>query len=137
MTDPLDHVRHEIARARGLGQDATTFLNGTTVTEIERQAGALANLIGTSGDRGEPDPAATPADPISTAIANRQAQKRRLAAMIIGRPEQPRDELGRFASRSVSFDGGARGRPLPTAPSPEQQHDQAILALARLRALGG
>jgi hypothetical protein len=111
---------------------AASFLTGESLAELDESAERLARLLETSRHDEEPP---APVDPITAAIAGRQAQKRRLADLIIGRrpPQQPRDEHGRYAS----FDGGPRGQPIPTAPSPEQQHDQAILALARLRALGG
>jgi hypothetical protein len=137
MTAPADTTREvarEVAARLGLPERAISLLPADgTVEEIEHAAAQLAALVEKHGREQQPEPEQV--DPISFAIANRQAQKRRLAETILGRQQrqQPRDEHGRYAS----FDGGPRGQPIPTAPSPEQQHDQAILALARLRALGG
>jgi hypothetical protein len=44
----LESLRAEIAAARGLGADAVSFLDGSTLAEIEAQADALAKVIGTS-----------------------------------------------------------------------------------------
>ena len=44
---------------------------------------------------------------------------------------QRRDRHGRF-----TFDGGARPT-IPVPRSPEREHGEVILGLARLRALGG
>jgi hypothetical protein len=43
-------------------------------------------------------------------------------------PAQPRDEAGRFAARSGSFDGGAR-QPVPARKSPEQAHGELVAQL--------
>jgi hypothetical protein len=125
-------LRREIAASRGLGERALAFLDADTVQAIEAQADELVALLGTTTARDEQDPAPA-ADPITLALQAKARRRRALVQAVLGRPEQPRDEHGRY----TGFDGGPRGLAPTTRKPPEQEHAETILALARIRALGG
>jgi hypothetical protein len=126
-----DDLRSAIALAHGLDQDAATFLTGETIEQLEQSADQLARLVETHHQESEPAPQV---DPITAALQDKARRKRELADTIIGRPRQPRDEHGRYAS--TGFDGGARAS-LPRPKDPEAEHGRVVLQLARMRALGG
>src|SRR5262249_59662523 len=83
-----------------------------------------AELVGAGGGH-----AAQETDPLAEALRNgpgvKAARRRALIQALHGRPQQPRDERGRFAG---GFDGGAR-RSVP-AQSPEQAHDRLVVEMA-------
>jgi hypothetical protein len=117
------------------GPDAAAFLTGSTVEELEASADGLGRLIAEHRERSEPEPDPATPDLLTEARTAQRERTARLAAMFTGRPKPPgqsRNELGRFAS----FDGGARA-PVPAPRDPHQEHDQVILGLATMRALGG
>src|SRR5262249_29423845 len=68
-------------------------------------------------------------DPLAEALRNgpavKAARQRALIQALHGRPQQPRDERGRFAG---GVDGGAR-RSVPP-PAPVQAHDRLGLEMA-------
>jgi hypothetical protein len=122
----VDAVREAVAARHGLSAEAASFLSGSTVEEIEQSAEQLARFVDEHGRREEPAPPTL--DPISAALADKRAQKRRLAEWLTAspKPSQPRDEQGRYAS----FDGGARPS-LPVRKSdPTREHDQLVTGLA-------
>jgi hypothetical protein len=127
LSSELDQLRSEVAAGCGLPAGAVAFIDAETVEGIEAQADGLVKLLGSSGQ----EPAAQE-DLLTTLRAGQAQRKRELAAMFAGRRPQPRDEAGRFAS----FDGGARP-PLPTPSDPEQEHGQAVTALARAARMFG
>ena len=128
MSAVLEALRQRVASARGLPEDAVSFLGGDSVTELEASANALAKLRGT-GDHGDPLPGPDPFGNRAAAKAERQARILRLFA---GPPrqEQPRDVAGRY----TSFDGRARPATL-TSQRPES-HGETILRLAHQSKLG-
>jgi hypothetical protein len=94
---------------------------------LEASADGLAQLIDSHAGRTEAE-AEPESDPITQALAAKTQRKRALALMLTGgRPEQPRDEHGRYAT----FDGGAR-RTIPIPLTPDQAHSQAVVQLANL-----
>ena len=149
----VDDVRlevcREIAALHGLDERAATFFAGTTVAEIETSATQLAQLLGTS----KPDPQplqpeeqklGTLADFVAATQAGKRERQRQLVAWLHLDPQQPqpqdRDAQGRFANARASgssFDGGARRPLLERQTTPEQDHNEAVLQLARLAKLGG
>jgi hypothetical protein len=119
----LEALRHEVAVRRGVGADAASFLTGSTLSEIEASADALVELLGANSDQREPD--STTGTDLFTGIAEaKAARKHALAAVLCGRPQQPRDELGRYARRG-GFDGGAR-QTVPVAQSPAAAHAELL-----------
>lgn len=130
---PLDQLRSEVATSRGLTPSAASFLDGTTLEQIEAQATALARLLGENADRRERE-VALGHDMFSIAATAKQVRKQALAAMFTGRALQARDEVGRFATGG--FDGGAR-QSLPIAKSPEQAHGELVGHLVGLRRIYG
>jgi hypothetical protein len=46
-------VRYQVAAARGLSEDAASFLTGESVEELEHSADALAKLLGAGDDHGD------------------------------------------------------------------------------------
>ena len=120
MSDSDAELRRLIAAEHGLDEKATSFLTGSTFTELERSAVAFARLI---GQHREEEP---PRDFFTAAEAAKAARKRALADALIGRPSRPTPaEPG----RPSGFDGGAR-RPIPTRRPPEQEHNELVLKLA-------
>jgi hypothetical protein len=84
-----DELRQSIVVERGLALEAAGLLVGATAEELEASADKLVRLI--EERRREEEPA-TAIDPITAAIAGKQEQKRRLANLILGRPQpQPHD----------------------------------------------
>jgi hypothetical protein len=121
----LEALRRLAATEHGLPPEATGFLTGSTLTELDESAAALAKLLGESRD---PEPTAAPAGPFADMAGDRARRKAELAAIFTGRPK-PRDERGRF--KSTGWDGGAR-TPVPIHPSPEQAHNELVLQMARI-----
>jgi hypothetical protein len=136
MTE-LDRFRHEAVTVHQLPEGTEKFLVGQTPTEIEANAVKLADLLASrKPEQTEPEPEV---GFFEQAFAAKTARKREVVALFTGRPQtqsQPRDEHGRFAARSGSFDGGAR-QPAPIRRSPEEEHGEVITQLARLSRLGG
>jgi hypothetical protein len=128
MTD-LDELRAEVAAAYGLPREAITFLAGTTVHEIEANAVKLAELVGSRREQEQ-----APVDPLAAVLRDGPALKAERARALVRAlhgPRQPqRDASGRFSS-SGGFDGGAR-QPAPTRQSPEREHDEIVVQMARL-----
>jgi hypothetical protein len=121
----VDEVRAAVAARHGLGADAASFLTGSTIDELEASAERFARFVDEHRQQAQPT---SPPEPISAAIANKQAQKRRLAEMVVGRSRsQPRDEHGRY----TGFDGGAR-RPVTRPADPEAEHNVTVSQLAWL-----
>jgi hypothetical protein len=116
----LDELRHEIAHAHGLPENATRFLTGTNLEQIEGQAATLATLAA------EPEP-----DPLTAALTEGTAEKarRRRALARSLHPTQRRDERGRYTS-PASFDGGAR-TPVSEPSNPHEQHNQLVIDAVR------
>jgi hypothetical protein len=133
VTGSLEALKREVAVQRGLGVDAARFLSGEALDQIEQSAAELSALVEMHG-RQQPEPAQV--DPITAALASKAQQKRALAETILGRPQQARDERGRYTSRTVSFDGGARGSTVQPPRDVVREHDEVIGRLARIRALG-
>jgi hypothetical protein len=121
--DATEALRREVAAAHGLGAEAATFLTGTTSEQLEASAGALAGLLGGGGDQRGQD-SATEQGLLTGAAAAKQRKQEALLAALLGRP-QPRDESGRFTTRAIGFDGGAR-QPVPVATSPQQAHAELL-----------
>jgi hypothetical protein len=114
-------LHDEIVAARGLPTDATRFLQGRTLDEIEQSADELARLLATSGGREQERP--RPLADLFGGAPAKAARQRALVALFSGRVPQPRDEHGRFATKPVaSFDGGARESVLPVS-EPGQEHN--------------
>jgi hypothetical protein len=124
----VEALRLEVAAGHGLGEAAAGFLTGSTVEELEAQAGALARVVGAADARREPEPAAAPGDPLADALAGKEQRQRELAALFTRRAPQPRDETGRYAGRG-SFDGGAR----PSLPLPPPTHGEWLGQVLRTR----
>lgn len=124
-------VRQFVAAEQGLDAEAAEFLAGSTVSELEANAAALAKLLGTAAAQ-EPEPAPRPPDPFSGAAERKAARQRDLVRSLHG-GQQQRDEHGRFVSPSrasgAGFDGGARGG-LPLRRSPEQEHNELVAQMA-------
>jgi hypothetical protein len=132
MSEHDAELRQVVADQYGLPDGSAAFLRGTTVEELEQSASEFARLV---GDRREPEPTYQLGDLFSAgARAERKAQ---LARLFSGRPPQPRDESGRWISTAerqtpITFDGGARGGPVPVTGPPEQEHGRWLLdVLAR------
>ena len=133
MTGPdagLEALKAEVAPGHGLGAGAASFLTGETLDEVEASAAELARFV--TGRRVELHPEPEPSrDPIAEALSAKAQRHERIVAMFTGRPQQPRDQAGRF----TGFDGGAR--PTVARPAdPEKGHAEVVLQLARARALG-
>jgi hypothetical protein len=141
----LDELRLEAAAARGLSPAATSFLDGSTVEEIEQAADALARLAGVHGGGRKREQQASSqatsdtADPLAAALAEgppgRARRQATLVAALHGRPSRPRDQQGRFVG---GFDGGARS-PAPSPASPEKEHGEflgSLIAASRTYARG-
>jgi hypothetical protein len=123
----LDALKAQVGAEHGIGRKASRLLiAGETLEEVEASAEALSEFVNSRPPRPEPEPT----DPITAALAVKAQQKRRLAALVTGR--QPRDELGRFASASVPYDGGARVAAVPEPRDPEQEHGELVGELARV-----
>jgi hypothetical protein len=125
-----DQLRVEVARARQLPDSAVGFLTGESLPEIEESADRLSRVF---ASHAQPEP--EHAQDLIAAARTAQAEHRaRVLAAFSGRP-QPRDDLGRYASRS--FDGGAR-QPVPAASrDPLQDHNRLVNRAAALsRTLG-
>ena len=131
MSD-LEAIRFQIASARGLLSAAAKFLAGSNLVELEESASAFQRLLSAHAEPSEPE-AVAPTNLLADARAAKTARSRAIIEMFSGSPAgQPRDERGRYAG----FDGGAR-RPIPVRASPEREHGDVVLGLARLRALRG
>jgi hypothetical protein len=130
MSDELDELRREVAAVHGLPPAAASFIAGQTLEELEASAAKLAELIGAAGARPEQERAEPLADVFGNTARRKQEQQRALVEALHGRPQQPRDERGRFASSG--FDGGAR-ESVPHRRPPEREHDELIVSLSRLR----
>ena len=92
----LSHTGQVEASGR---KDATRFLTGVTLEEIEAQADRLVRLGAVAR------PSQEPALDLSTTARAAKAERRRgLLAVLTGRSEQPCDSAGRYVSRG--FDGG-------------------------------
>jgi hypothetical protein len=113
LTDDLHEVRSEVAAGRGLDARAAGLLTGTTLEEIETSADALVKLIDARRVRQDQEPP----DMLTAARTEQARRKQELTARLTRRSPQPRDELGRYASRARTFDGGAR-RPVPAPGDP-------------------
>jgi hypothetical protein len=131
----LDSLRLEVAASRGLGPRAVAFLDAETVEAIEAQADQLVAVLGTT-DRQRPEQEPAQVDPITLALQAKARRKHELVQSIIGRPQQARDERGRFLPRGSGFDGGARPA-LPVRSDPIVEHDRIVGQLAHLRRVYG
>jgi hypothetical protein len=134
----IEELRAAVADAYRLPRGSEAFLAGTTVDELEENASRFANLLGTTHEqKPKPNPDPAQGDPLGHILAHHHTEKHRrqraLVAALHGRPEQPRDATGRFVA---GFDGGARA-PFPQRRSPEEEHDEVILDLARLAQMYG
>jgi hypothetical protein len=118
-----DELREAIARQRGLPAAAASFLRGQTTSELDESADRPADLF---DERSEPEPAASPFDP-----AERVRRKQDLAAIFLGRPQQPGDEQGRY-TRAAVIHRGAREPVLPKR-SPEVAHNETLISLLKTR----
>ena len=125
----LRSLRQDIAAAHGLGADATAFLTGTTLAEIEAEAGKLARLIGASDESRRQESEVAGPDLFGGMAESKASRKQALAALFSGRA-QPRDESGRYATKTASFDGGARQTPRPPPPT----HSEWLGEILRTRA---
>jgi hypothetical protein len=123
--DDLDQARRAVAEVHGLDETAAGFLTGRTIEELETAANELAELV--AANRGQ---APEQVDPLTEALqsgpALKAARQRALVQALHRRPEQPRDERGRYAG----FDGGAR-RSTPQPQSPVEAHDELIVTLSQ------
>lgn len=125
MSELDPELRATIAAEAGLSAEATTFLTGETVEQVEESARELAKLI--KAHESQESPAAPAADLFAGTGAAKAERQRALMGVLTGRPEQRRDEYGRFASGS-GFDGGARGSLPARAP---ETHDQTLSRVLR------
>lgn len=116
MSEPAAELRQLVATEHALDPEAAKLLVGSTLSELDESATALAKLL---GDRREE----LPMDFFTAAVAAKHERKRSLVNLLTGRPQQPRDEGSRFASGG--FDGGAR----PQSPRIVETHDQTITRL--------
>jgi hypothetical protein len=121
-----DELREAVAREHGLPEGSASFLTGSSLVELEQSAERFAELLTTSRPQ-EPEPVPE-LDPIRAALRDKQAQKRELREMFVGRERrsQPRDTQGRYAS----FDGGYRGRSVPLPKDPIAEHDRLVASVA-------
>jgi hypothetical protein len=137
MTE-TDEVRRDVAAMHGLPEAAAGLLLGETVDELERSAAKLAELLAARAPTEQtPEQANLLADALAPGV--KQARQRALVELLHPTPRQqarPRDEHGRFTTRSGGFDGGAR-QPVPIRRPPEEEHGETIVQLARLSRLGG
>jgi hypothetical protein len=122
MNGPDETLRQFVAAEHGLDARAAKLVTGSTLTELEANAAALAELI---GER-EHEPAAAGPGPFPDMATAKAERKRALAAIFTGRVAQPRDERGRFAT---DFSRGAR----QTVPQPPESHEQTLTRLLRTR----
>jgi hypothetical protein len=122
MSEPGE-LRHLVADEYGLDHEATRFLRGSTLAELEASAAALAKLLG-ERDR---EPAAGAPDLFTAAAVAKAERQRALLAALTGRAPQPRDVRGRW----TGFDGGARQ---PLATKPPEDHGAWLVRLIRTRA---
>lgn len=126
MSPVPEAVRYQVAAARGLSEDAASFLTGESVEELEHSADALAKLLGAGDDHGDQAMTAE-ADLFRNPPAAKAERQRRLLALFAGPTPRPRDASGRYAATG-SFDGGAQPAKL-TARAPES-HSETVLRLA-------
>lgn len=130
MNELAETLRREIAAAHQLPPGAAEVLVGSTLAELERSADALAKLV--TGSEGREPKQAEPASDLFAGSAREKARRQRaLVEALHRRPRQQRDERGRFAARSVSFDGGAR---TPVPPKPESHNEWLARRLVDARA---
>jgi hypothetical protein len=133
MTEPdaeLQSLRRDTAAAHGLSANAARFLTGTTLAEIEAEAGKLARLIDASGEPPAQESSADAGPDLFGRMAESKASRKQALAALFAGGSQPRDEAGRFATRTTaSFDGGARQAPPPRPPT----HDELLGAILRER----
>jgi hypothetical protein len=133
----LEQLRRVAAAQHGLDSDATSFLVGASLSELEESAAKLAQLVGGRDDQEPEEPDVSVPDLFSTAA--RARRKEQLTALFCSPPPQPRDACGRWVPSdrrtAITFDGGVRGEPLPVTGPPEQEHGRWLLdVLARRRA---
>jgi hypothetical protein len=125
MSEQIDDaVRADVAAAHGLDPSAADLLTGSTLDAVEQSAQRLSALVESSRTSAEQ---AEPTDALRRALdpQSRAQRRRELARRLAAGPTQPRGEGGRFESRRVSFDGGAR----PRLPAPPETLEQASLRL--------
>lgn len=122
-------AREQVAAAYGLDQRAANFLSGETMEELEASATAFVQLLSTHAE--QRDSSVARPDLFADA-ATKARRKREPTALFAGRPAQPRDQAGRFASTAGGggFDEGARGQPLPP---PRESHEQWLVRTIRAR----
>jgi hypothetical protein len=123
VSESATELRQVVASEHGLDPEAAKFLAGSTLSELDESAAALAKLL---GERREQEPASVP-DFFTSAATAKAERQRALLDIVTGRmPEQPRDKRGRFTS---GFDGGAR----PAVPPPAESHDETLVRILRSR----
>jgi hypothetical protein len=134
----VDELRRDIASAHGLPEEATSFLAGTTVAELEESAVRLAELFKA---RGAPEPEPAPESSLTAALlpGAKAARQRALVELLHPKQQQQlRDpQTGQFAAKPSGFDGGAR-TPTLTREPPEREHDRLVTTLSQFaRTYGG
>jgi hypothetical protein len=113
-------LRRLIAAERGLDEKTTSFLTGSTFTELERSADAFAEFLAERGreEEAEPETDLLPGLLGGGGAAKAQRQQAVLAALH-GRPATPPAEPDSRPGGG-GFDGGAR----TSAPAEPESHDQ-------------
>jgi hypothetical protein len=130
----VDELRAGLCAAYGLPEGSEGFLTGDTVDEVEASAARFADLVAAHREHAPVQDEDLLVHALTNAPELKAARQQALVEALHGRPQQPRDESGRFAA-SGGFDGGAR-QPLAHQRSPEQDHGETILQLAHLSKLG-
>jgi hypothetical protein len=122
-------LRRTVAQAHGLDWRAASFLQGSTVEELEEFAAWLADLLDES--RAEPEQIRPPSL-FEIAAADKAGRKRTLVNALAAGSRSRARPAGRYTRAATDFSGGAR----PTAPDEPAARGRAQRDVARLDPLG-